>query len=236
VSDTKPSLPPGAPPAAKQNAIAQVLGSPYLRLIALMMLLLNVVNSNNEWIMDKMVSRQGMSRGELSEFYGEYFLLQNSITFAIQLFLTARVQSRFGARVALFFEPLIGIGGGAVFVMLPILSVIYWHKIFENASDYSIQSNTKELLYLPLSTIEKYSAKNFNDTFVVRGGDALAAASIFAVTSLVIPVLGDGGIKLMVGFDILLGLLWLFVANRVGRMHKEMMVRASQQANPEARQ
>lgn len=216
------SVPPGESESPR-GAVALVLGSPYLRLIALMMLVLNVVNSNNEWIMDKMLSREHLSKAELTEFYATYFLVQNVITFAIQLFLTARIQARFGTRVALFFEPGIGLLGGLIFMMVPILPVMVALKVLENASDYSIQSNTKELLYLPTSRIEKYSAKNLNDTFVVRGGDALAAASIFTATHFVLPAFGDVGLKLMVAFDVVLGVLWLIIANRVGRMHKQLM-------------
>lgn len=222
---TKASDSPIAGPtdAAPKGSVMLVLGSPYLRLVATMMLVLNIVNTNNEWILDKMVSREHMQSALLKEFYAHYFLVQNVVTFTIQFFITTRVQRRFGARGALFFEPIIGLVGGAMFLASPILAVIRGHKILENASDYSIQSNTKELLYLPVSKIEKYSAKNFNDTFVVRGGDALAAASIFAATSVVLPSLGELGLKVMVGIDLALGIAWLFIANAIGRMHRDRM-------------
>jgi len=188
-----------------------------------MMLVLNIVNTNNEWILDKMVSREHMSGTVLREFYGQYFLLQNLVTFAIQFFLTTRVQKRFGARGALMVEPAIGLIGGLAFIAMPFLSVIRAHKILENASDYSIQTNTKELLYLPASKMEKYAAKTFNDTFVMRAGDALAAASIFASTSFVLPALGDLGLKVLIGIDIVLGLVWLGVAHALGNMHRARM-------------
>jgi AAA family ATP:ADP antiporter len=210
-------------PSAATNSIMLVLGSPYLRLIAAMMLILNLVNTNNEWILDKIVERAHLGHTAVRAFYAQFYLYQNLITFGIQFFLTARIQRRFGARVALFFEPVIGIVGGVVFIFMPLLAVIRWHKILENACDYSIQSNTKELLYLPVSKVEKYSAKNFNDTFVVRGGDALGAATIFAVTSALIPALGDIGIKVMIGIDVLLGVAWLVIAATIGRMHRERM-------------
>lgn len=224
----------GADDAQPKSSVALVLGSPYLRLVAAMMLVLNIVNTNNEWIFDKMVSREHMQGARLNEFYGQYFLLQNVLTLAIQLFVTTRVQHRFGARGALFFEPAVGIVGGAAFLGAPILPVIRGHKVLENATDYSIQSNTKELLYLPVSRIEKYSAKNFNDTFVVRAGDALAAASIFAATSVVLPALGEFGLKVMVGVDVALGGVWLLFANAIGRMHRERMRTIDEGAAPEA--
>jgi AAA family ATP:ADP antiporter len=213
--------------AAREGSVAHVLSSPYLRLVAAMMLVLNIVNTNNEWILDKMVSRESMSSPMLKEFYAQYFLLQNAVTFGIQFFLTSRVQKRFGARGALFVEPVIGILGGLAFLAAPVLRVIRVHKILENASDYSIQSNTKELLYLPVSKIEKYAAKTFNDTFVVRGGDALAAGVIFAATSVVLPALGAVGLRVMIGIDIALGVVWLVIASAIGKMHRERMATMS---------
>jgi len=207
-------------PPDSTNSIALVLGSPYLRLIAGMMLVLNLVNTNGEWILDKLVSRADMSHAALREFYAQFYLFQNLLTFLVQFFLTARIQRRFGAGVALFFEPTIGIIGGVLFMVMPLLAVVRWHKILENACDYSIQSNTKELLYLPTTQLEKYSAKNFNDTFVVRGGDALSAATIFAATTYLLPAFGDFGLKIMLGLDILLGVVWVVIAAAIGSIHR----------------
>jgi ATP:ADP antiporter, AAA family len=211
------------------NSVLLVLNSPYLRLIAAMMLILNLVNTNGEWILDKMVSHAAMSPGAVRAFYGQFYLFQNVLTLAIQLLLTARIQRRYGAGLALFFEPVVGILGGVLFMVMPWLAVIRWHKILENACDYSIQSNTKELLYLPVSKLEKYSAKNFNDTFVVRGGDALGAVSIFVATTSLLPTFGALGLKLLLGFDILLGLGWLAIAATIGRMHR---MKVTAQAKP----
>ncbi len=202
------------------NAVAVVLGSPYLRLIAAMMLILNVVNTNNEWIMDKMVANTQLGAAAIKEFYAQFYLFQNVATLLIQLFVTARVQRRFGAGPALMFEPLVGVIGGVCFMGYPALSVIRWHKVLENATDYSIQSNTKELLYLPVSRVEKYSAKNFNDTFVVRGGDALAAVAIFIAAIYLLPALGTLGLKVLVGVDVVLGLTWLAIVLAVRRRHR----------------
>jgi AAA family ATP:ADP antiporter len=212
--------PPDAPAG---NPAKLVVGSAYLGAVALMMLVLNIVNSNNEWIMDKVLSGEGLDEAAITAWYADYYLYQNVITFLIQLFVTSRVQRRFGAKVALLFEPTIGIVGGLAFIAAPVLSVIRWHKILENSADYSIQSNTRELLYLPVTRLEKYSAKNFNDTFIVRGGDALAAGSIYLATSVLMPAFGADGLKVLIGANVVLGVVWIFIALRIGRMHAERM-------------
>jgi ATP:ADP antiporter, AAA family len=212
------------PPESRPNALSMVLGSQFLRLIAIMTLLLNLVNSNNEWILDKLVSGQDMAEADVRSFYGSFYLLQNIITVVIQAFITRRIQERYGARVALFFLPLVGIIGGAFFLVVPSLFVIRWSKVLENSTDYSIQSNTRELLYLPTTKVEKYAAKNVNETFVVRIGDALAAGSIAVAVSALIPAMGESlGLKTLVGINLALGVIWLLVVNRLGKLHKERM-------------
>ncbi|HEY5961687.1 MAG TPA: Npt1/Npt2 family nucleotide transporter [Polyangiaceae bacterium] len=210
-------------PSDSTNTVLLVLRSRYLRLIAAMMLVLNVVNTNNEWILDKVVANAHLDAVTVKAFYAQFYLVQNVLTFVIQFFLTARIQRRFGAGIALLLEPGVALIAGLTFLVTPVLNVIRTHKILENATDYSIQSNTKELLYLPLSTVEKYSAKNFNDTFVVRGGDALAALTIFAVTSTLLPAMGDVALKVMMGVDLMLVLYWLAIALALGRMHQDRM-------------
>jgi AAA family ATP:ADP antiporter len=221
--------------AENHSSIGLVLGSPYLRLIALMMLVLNLVNTNNEWILNKVLEAKHLSDDESNAFNGSYYLYQNILTFLIQSLLTARVQRAFGARGALLFEPIVGILGGLTFLGFPRLEVIRTHKIAENACDYSIQSNTRELLYVPTSPLEKYSAKNFNDTFVVRLGDALAALSIAVATNYLLVKYADAGLKMLVAFDLVLGGVWLAIAVAIGRAHAARMAEREAQPKVEAK-
>ncbi|MBK6513049.1 MAG: MFS transporter [Polyangiaceae bacterium] len=210
--------PPDTPKAS--NAIAMVLSSPYLRLIAAMTLILNLVNSNNEWILDKLFSKMG--DGDARTFYADFYLWQNIFAAAIQFLLTGPIQRHFGARVALLFLPLVGMLGGSAFLLIPTLAVIRLQKIAENATDYSIQSNTREFLYLPTSKIEKYAAKNVNDTFVVRTGDLLAAGSI-EIAKLLLASVGDNGLRILVGANLVLGAAWIVIVLRIGVLNKRMM-------------
>ncbi|NUO48280.1 MAG: hypothetical protein HOV80_05415 [Polyangiaceae bacterium] len=202
------------------NAIAMVLGSPYLRLIAAMTLILNLVNSNNEWILDKLFSTHG--DGDSRTFYADFYLWTNIIAAVVQFFLTGRIQRRFGARVALLFLPLVGALGGSAFLLIPTLAIIRATKIAENATDYSIQSNTREFLYLPTTKVEKYAAKNVNDTFVVRIGDLLAAGSI-EVAKILLASFPGAGLRLLVGADIVLAVVWIAVVLRIGAENKKLM-------------
>jgi len=87
----------------------------YLFLLALMILLLNWVNTTGEYILAEMVVRQadaqtaaagGLSRADfIAAFYGRFFFTVNLLTLLVQVFLVARIIHRIGV-------------GGAVLVLL----------------------------------------------------------------------------------------------------------------------
>ncbi len=215
------------------NALAMVLTSPYLRLIAVMTLLLNIVNTNNEWLFDKMIELAHLE--DKRSYYADFYLWQNILAAVIQFGITGFVQRKFGARVALCFLPIIGMIGGGVFMILPTLFVVRALKTAENATDYSIQSNTREFLYLPTTKLEKYAAKNVNETFVVRAGDLLAAGFILLVAFLVTR-LGEGiGLKILVGANLAFAAIWIVVVLRIGSLNKELMEERHIEAPPEAK-
>jgi AAA family ATP:ADP antiporter len=69
------------------------------------------------------------------------------------------------------------------------LLLVMWVKALENGTDYSLMNTTKAALFLITPREEKYKAKAAVDTFFVRGGDALAALSVFIGTTwLALPI------------------------------------------------
>lgn len=183
----RPVAPLREPIQDARGPAALVLRSPYLIGIAAMSLLLNLVNTSNEWLFDKVVSSAALSSSELQIFYGRYMLDQNLLTLGLQLVVTSRLQRRIGAGTALFALPLVSVIGGLAFFVAPTLDVARALKVAENATDYSIHASSRELLYVPVTARERYGAKNFNDTFVVRAGDALAAAGVILAADVLGP-------------------------------------------------
>jgi len=203
-----------------KGSAQMVASSPYLLRIALMTLLLNVVNTSNEWVLDKAVAASNLGAGSLKAFYGRYQLEQNMLAVGIQLFVTSRFQRRFGARAALLCLPTVSALGGLGFAAAPSLRAIVTLKVVENATDYSIHANTRELLYVPVSPLEKYSAKNFNDTFVVRVGDSIAAALILVLGEAFGPQLLRDGLAWLVAGSAAIAILAGVVVLRVTALHR----------------
>jgi AAA family ATP:ADP antiporter len=184
----------GRKPMKPGNGFALVLKSRYLRLIALFLVLLNIVNTVGEYILGKAVvtasnaqlaANPGFDKEAfIGTFYGNYFFLTNVVTILIQAFLVSRIVKKFGMRGVLLALPVVALGAYSIAAVGAGLSVLLYVKIAENSTDYSVMNTGKQMLWLPTSPEEKYKAKQAIDTFFVRAGDMLAAGVVFVGTHL----------------------------------------------------
>jgi hypothetical protein len=108
--------------------------------------------------------------------------------FAIQLFLTSRINRRWGIGLSLLILPVMSMLGGALFFALPFFWAGTAIKFVDGSLGFSIQNVSKELLYLPTARAVKYEAKAFIDIFFFRFGDALAALLLLLLGGLGMPV------------------------------------------------
>ena len=189
--NAKPDAQDEEEPIAKGGAFKLVIGNRYLLLIALLMMVLNWVNTTGEYILGKVVSEAaveavaagtagGLSEGEfIGKFYSDFFAVVNLAGLLIQLFLVSRVIKYLGIKIALLVLPCIALGGYALLAFVPVLSVIRWAKTAENSTDYSLQNTVRQALFLPTTREQKYKAKQAIDTFFVRAGDVLSAVLVY---------------------------------------------------------
>jgi len=210
-----------------KNGFSLVLSDRYLLLIGLLMLLVNMVNTTGEYILGKTVvdlyaAGQGAmgqidEKKVIGEFYGNYFTIVNVIAAVLQALVVSRVLKYFGVRVALLVLPVVAFAGYAAMAFIPFLSFIRGVKMAENSLDYSLQSTTRNALYLPLSREAKYKAKQANDTFFVRAGDVLSAGLVFAGTTWL-----GFATKQFALVNAALVLVWLGLAIMVGIRFKKL--------------
>jgi AAA family ATP:ADP antiporter len=175
---------------ASGGGFGLVLGNRYLRLVAALVVLLNVVNTTGEYIIAKLLTLhvQELAAADaafnkqafIGAFSGDYQFWVNVTAFALQAFVASRLVKFAGLRGALLALPLIALGGYAIVAAGVGFSVIRWIKTAENATDYSIMNTARQLLWLPTTREEKYKAKQAIDTFFVRIGDVLSAGLVFA--------------------------------------------------------
>jgi AAA family ATP:ADP antiporter len=188
-------------PMKAGNGFALVLKSRYLRLIALFLVLLNIVNTVGEYILGhavvttanaQLAANPGFDKEAfIGTFYGKYFFWTNVATILIQAFLVSRIVKKFGMRGVLLALPVVALGAYGLASVGAALTVLLFVKIAENSTDYSVMNTGKQMLWLPTSREEKYKAKQAIDTFFVRTGDMLAAGVVFLGTHLLTFSVGD---------------------------------------------
>ncbi len=218
------------PAMDKDGAFKLVFSNKYLLMIAVLILILNWVNTNGEYILGRMVSetaqnlaaQQGpdFSEGDyIGKFYGNFFTGVNFLGMVIQLFLVSRILKYFGIRIAILILPVIAMGGYMILAFFPILNIVRWMKTAENATDYSLQNTVRHALFLPTSREEKYKAKQAIDSFFHRSGDVFSALLVFVGVSFL-----DFSTKGFAFVNIALVAVWIWLAVQIG---KENQVRVA---------
>jgi AAA family ATP:ADP antiporter len=220
-----PETPAKAP--EKRGVFGMVFKTRYLLLMALMLMFLNWVNTTGEYILGSTVreaalAELGTGNDEAVEkaiggFYSTYFTYVNILSLVLQLFVVSRIVKYLGVPIAVLVLPLISLSAYSIIVFYPVLSAVLFAKIAENSTDYSLNNTVRNMLFLPCTYEQKYSAKQAIDSFFVRMGDVLSAALVFVGTSFL--SLRPWHFAF---FNALLVLVWLVLAWRIGREYKQL--------------
>ena len=188
-----------------------------------------MVNTTGEYILGSIVKDTavnlvaqgqsgGLTEGQLiGDFYSKYFTLVNVLGLVLQLFVVSRVVKYLGMSWAVMILPIISLGTYNILVFVPTLWAVLAGKVAENSTDYSLNNTVRNMLFLPCTYEQKFSAKQAIDSFFVRMGDVLSALLVFAGTS--VWVLQPRGFA---AINALLVVIWLGLAWRVGRYYKQL--------------
>jgi len=220
----------GKPVPRLLGGIGLVLRDNYLRMIALLVVLLNWINTTGEFILADFVqrdaARQAVASGGaldpgtiIAAFYGNFQFWVTLAGLSIQLFLVARIYRVFGVRGALLIHPaVVAIGYGLLALspllggFVPIFTLLRLVKIAENATDYSLMNTTRHALFLPVDRDAKYEGKTAIDTFFWRFGDLVQAGVVFAGINWF-----GWAPHTFAGLNLLLALVWVGLAAMIGR-------------------
>ena len=205
------------PVLAASDGFRLVFANHYLRMLAALVVLLNIVNTTGEYLVARLltdhVSQLALAdaafnkQAYIGAFAGDYQFWVNVASLVLQAFVTSRVVKHAGLRGALLALPLVALGGYSIIAAGVGFSVVRWIKTAENATDYSIMNTARQLVWLPTTREEKYKAKQAIDTFFVRVGDLLSAGVVFLGTT----VLHLNVNQFAMG-NIVLTLVWIGVA------------------------
>src|SRR5262252_839959 len=209
-------------PMSSAGAFRLVLTSPYLRMVAALIVLLNVVNSTGEYLISRLLTAHvselaaldpGFNRQAfIGAYAGDYQFWGNVATFLLQAFVASRLVKRRGLAGALLALPLIALGGYSIIAAGVGIGVTRWSKTGENATDYSIMNTARQMLWLPTTREEKYKAKQAIDTFFMRFGDVLSAVAVYFGASVL-----HLGIQQFALVNTVMALVWIGVALMIVR-------------------
>jgi ATP:ADP antiporter, AAA family len=217
----------GTGPVTRKGTFSLVFSDRYLLLIALLMLVLNWVNTTGEYILGRTVSGAaeaavaagragGLTVPEfIGRFYSDYFFYVNALGLLLQLFVVSRLIKYLGVQVAVLVLPVLALTGYTILAFAPILALVRAVKIAENATDYSVNNTVRNVLFLPTTRDQKYKAKQVIDSFFVRAGDVLSALLVYVgVTLLGFRSTGFARVNLV------LAAVWVLIAVAVGREYQ----------------
>lgn len=192
----------------------------YLTALGLLILVLNLVNSNGEYILDRTLTEvaEHMPNAQqyVQSFKAGYFFWTNTVTVVVQLFVASRVIKYLGVKGALFVMPAVSLVGYSTLSFIPVLQIALYVKIAENGIDYSIENTAWQSLWLVVSREAKYKTKQITDGFLVRMGDVMSAAVVFLGTK----VLGFNT-RAFVMTNVGLIVVWLVAVYYIGRVHEK---------------
>lgn len=152
----------------------EVFRSPYLLLIALFVVLLSSVTTFLYFEQARLVAETFTDRTRQTQVFGVIDTVVQSLAILSQLFVTGRVAQKLGVGVLLVAVPLVMAVGFIWFALAPTFAVFVVVMVVRRAGEYAFVRPGREMLYTVVPPEAKYKAKNFIDTVVYRGGDAIS--------------------------------------------------------------
>ncbi len=205
------------PPLAFKEVLDTITGSPYLRLLAILVFLVSVATQWTNFQLSVVADREfGANADAMTQFFGTFNFIVGATGLLLQLLLTSTLLRRFGVGSVILVLPLILATGSAVTVLFPVFLAVLLTNAGDQALRFSMDKAAYELLYLPIPPRQRTAVKNALDIVTNRIADAVGGVLLGLAT---------GGFLMLPGahFDIrgtaaitfVLTLVWVVVAWRL---------------------
>ena len=223
------SLGAGGPPEADRDqaiggsilaGIRLVFSSSYLAGICMLILLYTTLATFLYFQQAQIVRDSFEDPANRTALFAAMDFSVNFLTIVAQLLLTSRIVRKWGLSWALALIPLLLGIGFLLLGMMPTLGILITVQVLRRAGNYAVMRPAREMLYVVLKKEEKYKAKNFIDTVVYRGGDAVSA---WAYAGLKAAGLSLGVIALAA---VPLAGVWAWISFKLGTRQTELAKRA----------
>ena len=199
-----------------------ILRSPYLLGICIFILLYAISITFVQIKQAELIAAAYQIPTERTKLFSQIDLAANGLTLLLQLFVTSRLISWIGYRATLLLIPLGITFGFGLMMISPVLTIMMGLEIFRRSGDYAIMKPAREMLFSVVTREEKYKAKNFIDTAVLRSGNTSSAWLYAGVKGLGASAAGIAAVSLT------LGAAWCVVAYWLGGQYAKRSEQAQQ--------
>jgi AAA family ATP:ADP antiporter len=155
------------------QGISLVLSSPYLLGICLFIWLYATLSTFIYFEQAHIVRDAFQDSAQRTALFASIDLGVNTGTILLQVFIAGRLMTRAGMPVSLALVPVIVMAGFVVLAFAPVLPVLVAFQMLRRAGNYGVTRPAREVLFTVVGRATKYKAKNFIDTVVYRGSDAV---------------------------------------------------------------
>lgn len=143
-------------------------------------------------------------------------LTVNMLTLLVQLSMTGRIIHAVGLARTLAIVPVLLLIGFFSLGLMPILPVLICIQVLRRSGNYALARPAREVLFTVVDREAKYKAKNFIDTVVYRGGDAISGWVYVGLQGMGLGISGIAYVALPIT------LLWLVTAFKLGLQHTKL--------------
>ncbi|WP_436517764.1 NTP/NDP exchange transporter [Ekhidna sp. To15] len=199
--------------------------SPFLKQIGVFILLYTSVSTFLYFEQAHIISGAYSSSTDRTFYFGTRDLLVNSLTLILQFFVTERFIRKVGIAIAMMIVPAIAALGFLSLGLAQSVTVLLIIQVLYRSLNFSIQRPSREMLFTRLTVYEKYNSKNFIDTVIYRGGDALSGW-LFAGLSAVI-----SSLQLISLLAIPIAGVWMIIGRRIGRKFEKVSIKTDNYEN-----
>ncbi|MEE8511251.1 MAG: hypothetical protein V3S36_01335, partial [Acidiferrobacterales bacterium] len=118
--------------------------------------------------------------------------------------------------------------GFGILGLFPLLAVLVAFQVIRRAGNFAIARPAREMLFTVLAREVKYKSKNFIDTVVYRGGDAVSAWAYAGLAGLGMGLSGVAWVALPIA------IIWLLTGVALGAKQERLRQPPHGRADPNA--
>lgn len=201
-----------------------VAASPFLRLIAGLLLLYVTVNTILYYQQAAVVAAAFTDSAARAAYFARIDFAVNALTVVTQVVVTRVLLTNYGVTPLLMLSPLVVAAGFAWLSASPTPLLLASIQVVHRAGNFSLIAPARESLFTRVDRESRYKAKAFIDTAIYRGGDLVNGWIMAAVVAAKMPL----GEVALIGLAV--AATWALFGWRVGRTHDEHL--ASGEAAP----